>query len=408
MRCRHCGGADFLPFLNLGAAPPSNAYIDPRTIAAEKSYPLEVRTCRCCWLTQTRDFAARETFFTPEYAYFSSFSPTWLAHAEAYVAMMRHRFALGPDSLVCEVAANDGYLLRYVQAAGIRCYGIEPTAGTAAAARALGIEMVEAFFGRALATKLAADNRRADLMVANNVLAHVPDINDFAAGFATLLKPEGVATFEFPHLLEMVEGAQFDTAYHEHYSYLSLCAVERIFAAAGLRIFDIETTPWHGGSLRVFACRAAARIHKTSAAVAATRRREVEAGMRGAAFYGRLQPHADRVREELRTFLAAARREGLQVAAYGAAAKGNTLLNFSGVTAEDIAFVADRNPHKQGQLLPGSHIPVVSEAELAARRPDRVLILPWNLEAEIKSQLAYVTEWGGRFVTAIPTLKVHA
>lgn len=407
MACRHCGGTHFVPFLDLGHAPPSNSYLSgPAAIATEKTYPLVIRTCTNCWLTQTEDFADREEFFSADYAYFSSFSTSWLEHARAYVETMRARFGLGADSLVCEVAANDGYLLRHVKAVGIPCYGIEPTASTARAARALGIDIVEDFFGAQLAGQLSGDGRQADLIAANNVLAHVPDINDFARGFALLLKPEGVATFEFPHLLEMVQGSQFDTAYHEHYSYLSLMAVEAVFRIAGLRVFDVETTPWHGGSLRVFACRDGAS-HVESPAVAAMRMRERDAGMDRADFYTGFQAEAERVRDEFRTFLADARQAGLRVAAYGAAAKGNTLLNFAGVTADDIAFVVDRNPAKQGRLLPGSHIPIVDEAHLIAEKPDRVVIFPWNIETEIRAQLSCIADWGGIFVTAVPKLTIH-
>ena len=407
MTCRHCGGTHFVPFLDLGQAPPSNSYLSgPAAIATEKTYPLVIRTCTDCWLTQTEDFTDREEFFSADYAYFSSFSTSWLEHARTYVEAMRARFGLGADSLVCEVAANDGYLLRHVKAAGISCYGIEPTASTARAARALGIDIVEEFFGAQLAGQLSGDGRQADLIAANNVLAHVPDINDFARGFALLLKPDGVATFEFPHLLEMVRGSQFDTAYHEHYSYLSLMAVERVFRLAGLRVFDVETTPWHGGSLRVFACRDGA-AHVESQAVAAMREREGEAGMDRPGFYTGFQVEAERVRDEFLAFLADARRHGLTVAAYGAAAKGNTLLNFAGVTADDIAFVVDLNPAKQGRLLPGSHIPIVDEAHLHAVRPERVVILPWNIETEIRTQLSSIADWGGRFVTAVPKLTVH-
>ena len=407
MLCRHCGGTEFVPFLDLGRAPPSNSYLGGNAaIAAEKTYPLVIRTCTACRLTQTEDFADREEFFSADYAYFSSFSKSWLDHARAYVEAMRARFGLDAGSLVCEVAANDGYLLRHVKASGIPCYGIEPTASTAKAARALGIDIVEEFFGAELAGQLSGNGRQADLIAANNVLAHVPDINDFARGFALLLKPEGVATFEFPHLLEMVRGSQFDTAYHEHYSYLSLMAVERVFERAGLRVFDVETTPWHGGSLRLFACRDGA-THAESQAVAAMRDREAEAGMAEDLFYSGFQAEAERVRDEFRAFLAEAREQGLTVAGYGAAAKGNTLLNFAGVTADDIAFVVDLNPAKQGRLLPGSHIPIVDEAHLHAARPERVVILPWNIETEIRTQLAYIADWGGKFVTAIPRLTVH-
>ena len=408
MRCRHCGGTEFIPFLDLGEAPPSNSYLDEADLQRpEKRYPLVIRTCTACWLTQTEDFADREEFFSGDYAYFSSFSKTWLDHAKAYVETMRDRFDLGPDSLVAEVAANDGYLLQYVRELGIPCYGIEPTRSTAEAARAKGIDIVEEFFGRELGDKLAGEGRQADLIAANNVLAHVPDINDFASGFAELLKPSGVATFEFPHLFEMVSGNQFDTAYHEHYSYLSLLAVDRIFSANGLTVFDVETTPHHGGSLRVFACRSDHAAHDLTQAVQAMLETERRAGMDEQAFYAGFQASAKAARDGFRAFLADARADGLKVAAYGAAAKGNTLLNFAGADAGDIAFVVDRNPAKQGRYMPGSHIPIVGEDRLLSDKPDRVVILPWNIETEIRTQLAYISDWGGQFVTAIPTLRIR-
>ncbi|MGJ8569691.1 MAG: methyltransferase domain-containing protein [Hoeflea sp.] len=409
MRCRHCGGTDFIPFLDLGEAPPSNSYLDGADLLhPEKRYPLVIRTCTVCWLTQTEDFANREEFFSGDYAYFSSFSKTWLDHAKAYVETMRDRFDLCVDSLVAEVAANDGYLLQYVRELGIPCYGIEPTRSTAEAARAKGIDIVEEFFGRELAEELAREGRQADLIAANNVLAHVPDINDFVGGFARLLKPSGVATFEFPHLYEMVRGNQFDTAYHEHYSYLSLLAVARIFLANGLTVFDVENTPHHGGSLRVFACRSDHSVHPLTQAVEALLDAEREAGMDAQSFYAGFQASAEAARDGFRTFLADARKAGLKVAAYGAAAKGNTLLNFAGANAGDIAFVVDRNPAKQRRYMPGSHIPIVGEDRLLSDKPDRVVILPWNIETEIRSQLAYISDWGGQFVTAIPTLQTRS
>jgi SAM-dependent methyltransferase len=405
MKCRHCGHEQFWPFLDLGTAPPSNSYLAADALSGpELWYPLVIRTCAACLLTQTEDFAARETFFSESYAYFSSFSSSWLGHAKAYVEAMAERFGLGPSSRVVEVAANDGYLLQYVKARGIPCLGVEPTASTAAAARDKGITIVEAFFGVSLAEDLVAKGWQADLTAANNVLAHVPDINDFVAGFAILLKPEGVATFEFPHLLNMVRENQFDTAYHEHYSYLSLVAVERIFAKNGLRVFDVETTPWHGGSLRVFACRQDAATRPEQASVARMRKTEESAGMYERPFYEGFQAAAERVRNDFVDYLIRCRRQGLRVAAYGAAAKGNTLLNFGGVKPDLLSFVVDKNPAKQGQFLPGSRIPVVDEARLKAEKPDRVVILPWNIETEIRTQLSYITDWGGKFVTAVPRL----
>jgi SAM-dependent methyltransferase len=344
--------------------------------------------------------------FTDDYAYFSSVSTSWLAHAERYVDAMVGRFRLGPDSMVVEIAANDGYLLQYVQQRGIPTYGVEPTLSTAAAARAKGIEIVGEFFGVALADRLAATGRSADLIAANNVLAHVPDINDFVAGFAHLLKPAGVATFEFPHLLRMVQQAQFDTAYHEHYSYLSLGAVTRIFAHNGLQVFDVAELPTHGGSLRVFAQRADTGRHPVCPAVATLLATEEAAGMKTSAFYTRFQQVAEGVKNGLLSFLLQARRDGKSVAAYGAAAKGNTLLNFAGVRSDLLAFVSDAAPSKQGKFLPGNHIPILTPDAIAERKPDYVVILPWNLADEVKAQLSFISGWGGRFVVAVPTLRV--
>jgi SAM-dependent methyltransferase len=316
------------------------------------------------------------------------------------------RFALGADSMVVEVAANDGYLLQYVQQAGVPCYGVEPTAGTASVARKKGLEVVQSFFGVELARQLRAQGRSADLMVANNVLAHVPDINDFVAGFAGLLKPQGVVTFEFPHLLCMVQECQFDTAYHEHYSYLSLTAVQRILATHGLAVFDVEEWPTHGGSLRVFAQRADTGQQARQKSVVALLALEQQRGVRSAAFYLQFQRETERIKHALLTWLLECKRDRISVAAYGAAAKGNTLLNFAGVRADLLPYVVDRNPVKQGKFLPGSRIPVVDEQMLRDQKPMQVLILPWNLQDEIMRQLAYVGQWGGQFVAAVPHLRL--
>jgi predicted TPR repeat methyltransferase len=396
-----------VPFLDLGTAPPSNAYLTRDRLAAPESwYPLELLACANCWLVQTVDYAGRETFFSDDYAYFSSVSKSWVAHAERYVTEMVKRFGLDEHSTVVEIAANDGYLLQFVRQRGIPCYGIEPTAGTARAARAKGIEIVSEFFGAALAGRLAAEGRTADLMAANNVLAHVPDINDFVAGFARLLAPAGVATFEFPHLLRMVQEAQFDTAYHEHYSYLSLGTVSRIFEHSGLQLFDVEQLGTHGGSLRVFAQRTDTGRQPKGAAVEALLAEESAAGMRSAAFYEAFQPAAERVKNDLLAFLVASRRAGASVAAYGAAAKGNTLLNYAGVKTDLLAFVCDAAPSKQGKFMPGSRVPILAPEAIAERRPDYVLILPWNLSREVMSQLAHVRAWGGKFVVAVPELTI--
>lgn len=407
MKCRHCSAALSLPFLDLGSAPPSNAYLSEAALRAPETwFPLRLLVCECCWLVQTEDHAGREALFPDDYAYFSSFSSSWLAHSEVYVQAMRRRFELGSTSLVAEIAANDGYLLQYVQQAGIPCYGVEPTASTAAAARAKGIHIVERFFGVELATELAQQGRQVDLVAANNVLAHVPDINDFAGGFSRLLKPEGVATFEFPHLLQMLQHNQFDTAYHEHYSYLSLTAVQRVFAANGLSVFDVEEHPTHGGSLRVFAQRTDTGDHLRTPAVARLLQHEAEAGLTTADPYAAFQARAERVKDDFLAFLIDAKRQGKRVAAYGAAAKGNTLMNFAGVRPDLLSFVVDRNPAKQGKHMPGSRIPIVAEERLQQDKPDHIVILPWNLKAEVMAQLDYTRAWGAKFVTAVPQLQV--
>ena len=408
MKCRHCRHDLTLPLIDLGSSPPSNSYLTEAALSAPETwYPLRVAVCTHCWLVQTEDFARRDEFFSEDYAYFSSFSDSWLKHSEAYVAQMTERFGLGPQSLVVEVASNDGYLLQYVRARGIGALGVEPTASTAQAARDKGIEVVEEFFGVALATRLVAEGRAADLTAANNVLAHVPDIDDFVAGFATLLKPDGVSTFEFPHLANLIDLSQFDTIYHEHYSYLSLTAVAAIFAANGLAVFDVQEIPTHGGSLRVYAQRSNTGERQASDRVAALLEREAAAGIATPAYYGQLQGAAERIARDLVDFLITARREGRSVAAYGAAAKGNTLLNFAGVRPHLLRWVVDRNPHKQGKYMPGSRIPIVGEDHIRAERPDYVVILPWNLRHEVVEQLGYIREWGGRFVTAIPSLTVE-
>lgn len=405
--CRHCGKPLTLPFLDLGSAPPSNAYLDePSLTAPETWFPLTVLACEHCWLVQTVDYAGREALFAKDYAYFSSVSTTWLDHARRYVGDMIARFDLNADSLVAEIAANDGYLLQYVREAGIPAFGVEPTRSTAAAARARGIDVVEAFFGVETARQLVAQGRRADLIAANNVLAHVPDINNFVAGFSELLADHGVATFEFPHLLRMIEQHQFDTVYHEHYSYLSLTAVQRIFQANGLAVFDVDELTTHGGSLRVYAQRRGGK-QAVLPRVAQVLEAERLAGLTTPVPYRDFQSKAEEVKLGLLRFLVDARQNGQRVGAYGAAAKGNTLLNFAGVRGDLLPYVVDRGPGKVGRFLPGSRIAIVPEEHLRADRPDLILILPWNLTDEIVDQLAYARAWGARFVTAVPELTVR-
>jgi SAM-dependent methyltransferase len=409
VKCRHCRTAlhpvDDL-FVDLGAAPPSNAFLRATDLdRPERHFPLKVLHCSDCLLVQVDEVQSHEALFDADYVYFSSYSSSWLAHAERHVEQAVGRLGLGPASLVVEVASNDGYLLQYVRARGIPCVGIEPTAGTAAVARRRGIETVEAFFGRAFAASFAATRGRADLVVGNNVLAHVPDIDDFVGGLREVLAPHGRVSVEFPHLMRLMQLAQFDTIYHEHFSYLSLHTVRRIFAAHGLAVRDVEELSTHGGSLRVWAGHADEDA-PVAPAVEAVLADERAAGMLQPAFYRGLQPRAERIKDDLLTFLIEARRAGRRVAGYGAAAKGNTLLNFAGVRADLLPFVADASPHKCGRFLPGSRIPVVEPGRLRDERPDYVLILPWNLREEIVAQLAWVRNWGGRFVTAVPALEV--
>jgi SAM-dependent methyltransferase len=393
--------------IDLGSSPPSNAYLTSEMLSApEQTYPLRVMVCERCWLVQTLDFARADELFSSEYAYFSSFSTTWLQHAERYVAAMVERFRLDRTSHVVEIASNDGYLLQYVKARGIPCIGIEPTAGTAGAAREKGIDTIEAFFGAEFGARLAAEGNAADLMVANNVLAHVPDINDFVSGFTNMLKPDGVATFEFPHLLRLLAETQFDTIYHEHFSYLSLTAVEKIFRTNGLAVFDVEEIPTHGGSLRVFVQRGASGRCPVTGGVAAMLAKESEAGLSTARGYRGFQLRAEKIKDDFISFLIDAKRRGKRVAGYGAAAKGNTLLNFSGCRRDLIAYVVDRNPAKQGKFLPGSRIPIVGENVLYQDRPDYVVILPWNLKSEVMRQLKDAGLVTARFVTAVPRLEI--
>jgi len=405
MNCRHCGSNLDATFIDLGSAPPSNAFISAEQLRSpEKWYPLRVLVCLNCFLVQTEDYIGAEELFSPDYAYFSSFSDSWLIHCRNYVSGIIERFCLGKDSLVAEIAANDGYLLQYFKERKIPCYGVEPATDVAEAARSKGIEIVQDFFGTRVASRLAAA-KSADLIVANNVLAHVPDINDFVAGVPRLLKPHGVATFEFPHLMKLVAENQFDTIYHEHFSYLSLTVVARIFRAHGLSVFDVEELATHGGSLRVFAQRADSNPHPISPSVKTLLDHETAAGITTAEYYAGFQRKADQVKNDFLAFLLDARRTGKRVAAYGAAAKGNTLLNYAGVRPDLLSYVADRNPVKQGKFLPGSRIPIVAEERLRQDKPHWVVILPWNLRDELVNQLAYVREWDGRFLTPIPMVQ---
>ncbi len=406
MKCRSCGTPLHDVFLDLGSAPPSNAFLRAEDLGAPEAwFPLRLYTCTGCHLVQVDEVQRHDALFSSDYVYFSSYSRSWLEHAESYVTYTSERLDLGAGSLVMEIASNDGYLLQYVKERGIPCIGIEPTASTATAARDRGIETIERFFGRAFAEEFAATRRKADLIVANNVLAHVPDINDFVAGLAIVLAPEGTVTIEFPHLLQLVAQHQFDTVYHEHFSYFSLHAVQDILSRHELRIWDVEELATHGGSLRLWVCHAGA-AHCETVAVASLLAKEAAAGMLEMRYYHGFQRVADQVKNDFLTFLLNCKRDGKHVVGYGAAAKGNTLLNYAGVRPDLLGYVVDASPHKQGRYLPGCRIPVVAESRIRETRPDFVLILPWNLREEITAQLAYIREWGGQFVTAVPGLVV--
>lgn len=408
MNCRHCHAPLEHLFLDLGFAPPSNAYLSAADLKApEAHFPLKLFVCDQCWLVQTEDYSQADELFAHNYAYFSSISQSWLEHAERYVEMIAERLQLGPGSFVIEVAANDGYLLKNFVAAGVPCLGIEPTASTAAAAESLGIPIVREFFGVTLARRLADEGRQADLILGNNVYAHVPDINDFTAGLKLALKPGGTITLEFPHLMRLMEQAQFDTVYHEHYSYLSLQAVSRIFLQAGLRVFDVEQLSTHGGSLRVYGAHLE-DPRADSDAVGSVLKAEAEFGLGSLATYASFQQRADAVKDGLISFLIEQKRAGKTVAAYGAAAKGNTLLNYAGVKPDLLAYVCDAGPSKQGKFLPGSHIPILDPSVLEHRKPDILLVLPWNIVEEVTHQHAYIREWGGRFAVAVPEVRVLA
>ncbi|MFT6915517.1 MAG: SAM-dependent methyltransferase [Motiliproteus sp.] len=404
MKCRHCHTPLQHPFLDLGSAPHSNGFLtEQQRQQPEPYFPLRLHVCDTCWLVQTEDFAAADQLFTQDYAYFSSFSSSWLKHAADYSAMITERLNLDQHSLVVELASNDGYLLKNFVAANIPCLGIEPTASTAAAAEALGVPVLREFFGEALGRQLAQEGKQADLIAGNNVIAHVPDINDFVRGMARLLKHDGVITLEFPHLLQLVQQCQFDTIYHEHFSYLSLGTLKRIFEAQDLCIFDVEQLSTHGGSLRIYGQHRSA-MRPSTAAVASILDLETTAGMNSLQFYSGFQSSVDRIKKDLCQFLKQAKDDGKTVAAYGAAAKGNTLFNYCGIESDLIEYVVDQSPHKQGKYLPGSHIQIFSPEQIKATQPDYVVILPWNIQQEIMEQLSYITDWSGLFVTAIPSL----
>jgi len=405
--CRFCGAPLRHDFVDLGETPLSNAYLTQAQVDAglDKAYPLHARVCEKCFLVQVDAPVEPERIFDEDYAYFSSYSASWVEHARRYAQTMIARYRLGPEALVVEAASNDGYLLQHFVAAGIPVLGVEPAGNAAEAARARGVRTQVSFFNEAAARDLVAKGLSADLTAANNVLAHVPDIADFVRGFAAILKPEGVSTFEFPHLLNLIRESQFDTIYHEHYSYLSLVAVEKVLASAGMRAFDVEEIATHGGSLRLYACRADA-THQQTDALVAMRAKEHTARLDALAGYAGFAAQVEQVKSSFRAFLDRAKAEGKTIAAYGAAAKGNTFLNVCGVTHKDIACVYDLSHAKQGRLLPGSHIPILAPDRIAELKPDYLVILPWNLREEITTQMKGVRDWGGKFVTAVPQTRI--
>lgn len=404
MKCRHCKTLLNHTFLDLGSAPPSNAYLTNEDLdRPELYYPLKIMVCSKCWLVQTEDFADAEALFTSEYAYFSSTSSSWLEHAKKYVDKMIKTLSLNNRSHVIEIASNDGYLLKNFVAAGIPCFGIEPTESTAVAAEKIGINVLREFFGQAVGDSLALAGSQADLIIGNNVYAHVPDINDFTLGLKAALKPGGTITLEFPHLMRLIEQTQFDTVYHEHFSYLSLYSVSRIFEAAGLRVWDVEELPTHGGSLRVYGCHAADPRNPTDC-VKRVLDEESASGLQSLDGYLGFQAKANKIKNDLLLFLIEKQAEGKAVVAYGAAAKGNTLLNYAGVKPDLLPFVFDAAPAKQGKFMPGSHIPILSPSEIMSHNFDYLLILPWNIASEVQQQNVNLKKRGVKFVTAVPTL----
>lgn len=406
MKCRHCTTKLEIEFLDLGNAPPSNAYLRLEDLRKpEVTYPLRVLVCSNCWLVQTEDYADIGELFSENYAYFSSTSKGWLKHAAAYCEMITNRFQLGKDSFVVEIASNDGYLLKNFVHSNIPCLGIEPTRSTAEAAQALGVPVRQEFFGEDVAHQMATACEQADLVIGNNVFAHVPDINDFTRGVAALLKKNGVVTFEFPHLLRLIEQTQFDTVYHEHFSYLSLSVVLSIFEAAGLRVFDVEQLSTHGGSLRVYGCLVEAD-HQKTLAVANLVEAEVSFGLQSADIYTTFQAKANAVKDGLVQFLLNAKAEGKSVAGYGAAAKGNTLMNYAGIRPDLMPFVCDAADAKIGQYLPASHIPILHPSTLQENRPDYLVILPWNIASEVMKVNQNLAEQGTKFVVAVPEIRV--
>jgi len=405
--CRFCGQRLENIFVDLGMSPLANSYLKPTQLhQMEPFYPLRVFICANCLLVQAEDFETPESIFS-DYAYFASYSDTWLQHAQAYAGMIVQRLALGKESLVIEIASNDGYLLQAFVAQGIPVLGIEPAANVAQTAVKKGVRTIVKFFGEDTARELAAQNMKADLIVGNNVLAHVPKLNDFVRGIKLVLKPNGVVTLEFPHLMRLMQENQFDTIYHEHFSYFSFLAVERILAAHGLTLFDVEELPTHGGSLRIYARHSEDSTKAVGARVKDLRTREQDAGLASVASYLSFAEQVQATKSKLLNFLIEAKRQRKSIVGYGAPAKGNTLLNYCGIRSDFIDYTVDRSPHKQGHFLPGAHIAIHHPDKIKETKPDYLLILPWNLKDEVIDQMQYIRQWGGKFVVPIPEVQVY-
>jgi len=408
MKCRFCGSDVDCVFVDLVNAPASNSLLNEADLnSPETFYPLKVTVCENCWLAQIEEYKKSDEIFSNDYVYYSSYSSTWVQHAKEYTEMITERLGLDASSQVLEIASNDGYLLQFFVEKKIPCLGVEPSAGTAQAAQEKGVPSLVEFFGKISAEKIVAQHGRQNLVIGNNVLAHVPDINDFVAGLSIVLAEDGTITMEFPHLLRLIQQVQFDTIYHEHYSYLSLLTVQSIFAAHGLQVYDVEKLPTHGGSLRIYACYEKDDQFRVSENVGDIINEEEKAGLFSRATYLNFQNRVNSLRDDFLFFLLKEKKKERRIAAYGAAAKGNTFLNYCGIKGTDlISFVVDASPYKQGRFMPGSHIPIVAEDRIREEKPDFVLLLPWNIRSELVDQLEYIREWGSQFVVAVPELEV--
>jgi 2-polyprenyl-3-methyl-5-hydroxy-6-metoxy-1,4-benzoquinol methylase len=406
--CRSCGNPLKHTFVELGVSPLANSYLTEEQLQQmEPFYPLHAYVCDACYLVQLNEFESPEQIFS-DYAYFSSYSESWLNHAKEYTNLMVERFGLNSNSHVVEIASNDGYLLQYFQKKGIPVLGVEPAKNVAKVAQEAGIPTITKFFGVQTALKLSSEGKHADLMLGNNVLAHVPDLNDFVKGFKVLLKPQGIITMEFPHLMRLIEENQFDTIYHEHFSYFSLITVNKVFAKHGLTIFDVQELPTHGGSLRIYACHAENTSKPVSEQISDLLNREIDAGFTDLELYQSFGKRVKETKRNILDFMIKAKRKGKSLVGYGAPAKGNTLFNYCGIRTDFIDYTVDRSPHKQGHFLPGTRIPIYQPDKIKETKPDYLVILPWNLQDEIMEQMAHIRDWGGQFVTLIPKVRIYS